>query len=137
MLNSITPVRETDVGAERTPIWVGPRFELAREVGRYLAPLPRPLGSELQLHLGLGQPVVAQMLLVERSPIILFRNCPDLARAYDRFASVGQMFFDLPAGRSVARGSCRICGCTMMRACPTGCWWADDTETLCKQHKHG
>lgn len=29
------------------------------------------------------------------------------------------------------RGKCRLCGCVESRACPDGCSWADDTETLC------
>lgn len=35
-------------------------------------------------------------------------------------------------GRSrVKRGTCRSCGCTDNRACPTGCYWIDSTHTRC------
>lgn len=29
------------------------------------------------------------------------------------------------------RGVCRSCGCTDLEACVGGCYWADDTRTLC------
>lgn len=36
-----------------------------------------------------------------------------------------------PAAAETKRGTCRICGCTEDRACPGGCAWVDETETLC------
>ena len=30
-------------------------------------------------------------------------------------------------------GRCMVCGCTDMRGCPTGCWWADAYHTLCSR----
>ncbi len=32
-----------------------------------------------------------------------------------------------------APGTCRVCGCTDMQACPGGCSWVDETHTLCSQ----
>jgi hypothetical protein len=29
--------------------------------------------------------------------------------------------------------TCRICGCTEFRACPEGCYWADEDMTLCSE----
>lgn len=38
-----------------------------------------------------------------------------------------------PKPKPVA-GTCRVCGCTDNNACqPMGCWWVDDTHTLCSE----
>ncbi len=29
------------------------------------------------------------------------------------------------------QGVCRVCGCTDDAACEGGCYWVDETETLC------
>jgi ferredoxin len=31
----------------------------------------------------------------------------------------------------VEPGVCRYCGCTEAEACPEGCGWADEDETIC------
>jgi hypothetical protein len=33
----------------------------------------------------------------------------------------------------IVAGSCRFCGCTEEAACPGGCAWTDDSQTLCSQ----
>jgi hypothetical protein len=30
-------------------------------------------------------------------------------------------------------GVCRVCGCTDNAACPDGCYWVDDSHTLCSE----
>lgn len=30
-------------------------------------------------------------------------------------------------------GTCYVCGCTEEHACEGGCWWVDETRTLCSQ----
>lgn len=30
-----------------------------------------------------------------------------------------------------APSSCQVCGCTEARGCPSGCAWADDSQTMC------
>jgi hypothetical protein len=132
---TITPVTPDQIGPEKTVICVGPRIDLAVNVGHYLAPLPRPLREELQFFIGAGQPIIAAPHQTDRGLMILFRNCPDLASVHEYTKAIGQTVFDLPATKTVLKGTCRICGCTMDRACLAGCWWHDDTETLCRQHE--
>jgi hypothetical protein len=31
----------------------------------------------------------------------------------------------------IRSGVCRYCGCTDERACPEGCWWLEETHTVC------
>jgi ParB family chromosome partitioning protein len=35
------------------------------------------------------------------------------------------------AAARTKRGTCRVCGCTDDHACPNGCFWLDQSETLC------
>lgn len=135
---TLQPVRPSDIGAVQTLVLVGPTWQTARVVGRYLAPLPRPLGDTLMIATGSGM-VTAAVALVAQQPVIRFASCPDVDRVYRRALELGQAILHLDAapadvGAAPVRGRCRICGCTMERACPSGCWWADDTETLCRQH---
>lgn len=36
-----------------------------------------------------------------------------------------------PRVRLPVPGTCQVCGCTDYAACPGGCCWADDSQTLC------
>lgn len=38
--------------------------------------------------------------------------------------------------KKLTPGVCRICGCTDDYACHGGCYWVDDTKTLCSQCSH-
>lgn len=134
----LQPVRPTEVGTVQTPVLVGPSWQTARLIGRYLAPLPRPLGDTLLIATGAGM-VTAAVALAAQQPVIRFATCSDVDRVYRRALELGQTILHLDAApvdvsTPPERGRCRICGCTMDRACPSGCWWADDTETLCCQH---
>jgi hypothetical protein len=131
---TITHVPDAAIGTTRTPISVGPILDIAMPIGHYLAPLPKPFGTELQMFIGDGEPATAQIHRVSGKPLLLFRYCPDVARLHDWLTARHQMLFDLPFSREARAGTCRICGCTMVTACPCGCWWADSSETLCIQH---
>jgi hypothetical protein len=134
---TISPVSREEMGKAKTPIYVGPTMALAREVGLYTAPLPSPLRENLIFVGGIGRPITASVTKAQGVTALLFQNCPDLAAVFDRCAALDQPVFEIEASKQVQRGTCRMCGCTMERACPSGCWWADETEqTLCKQHDH-
>ena len=135
---TIEPVPQDAAGQSITPVLVGPRQELARKVGRYLAPLPNPLGPEVLIATGDGV-VTAKVDWLDGKPALRFLSCPDLDVVYRRLIELKQLFLVLDAATAdVAatseRGRCRVCGCTTDRACLCGCWWADDSETLCRQH---
>lgn len=135
---TITPVPPDAAGQLVTPVYVGPRAHTARLIGRYLAPLPSPLGDKVVIATGRG---VIEAAVEHRggAPTIRFTSCPDVALVYDRLIELQQTFLHLDAApidttAPATPGRCRVCGCTMERACACGCWWADNTETLCKQH---
>jgi hypothetical protein len=52
--------------------------------------------------------------------------CPNLSviEHHDALNYLDQYTKDIP-------GTCKICGCTDLTACPDGCAWTDDTRTLC------
>jgi hypothetical protein len=134
----LQPVHPQTIGAVQTPILVGPSWPTARVIGRYLAPLPRPLGDTLIFVTGSGT-VTAAVALGVGQPTIRFLSCPDVDKVYRRALELEQTILHLDAAPADVnappeRGRCCVCGCTMERACPSGCWWADDTETLCRQH---
>ena len=132
---TMSPVTPAEIGTKKAEIFVGPRLDLARSVGHYVAPLPEPLRSEIIMVLGGPAPVKAMVHILAGKPVLLYRSCLELSRAYDRYNALRQECFDLPAAnRPLMAGTCRICGCTMDRACPSGCWWTDKSETLCLQH---
>lgn len=135
---SIRPVTSADIGTIQTAILVGPTLATARSIGRYLAPLPDPLGTHLLFATGRGAVTAAIERIGDRIAI-RFRSCPDVDLVYGRLLELEQTILHLDAAGAdlqaePAPGRCRICGCTMLHACPSGCWWADDTETLCRQH---
>lgn len=79
--------------------------------------------------------VTGSVMVLAGKPAIRFQNCPDVDRVYRRLQNLGQTILRLDAAAApVEAGRCRICGCTMTRACPSGCWWADASETICLQH---
>lgn len=134
----LQPVRPIDIGTVQTPVLIGPSWQTVRAIGRYLAPLPQPLQSKLMFFTSAGS-VTAAVGIVAGQPVIRFQSCPDVDHVYRRALELAQTILHLdaaPADTSAVpeRGRCRVCGCTMDRAYPSGCWWADDTETLCLQH---
>lgn len=135
---SIKPVTSADIGTVQTPVLVGPTLAKAKPIGRYLAPLPTPLGSKVLFVTGRGV-ISADVEVIGRSIAVRFHSCPDVDVVYRRLLELEQLILQLDAAGADPQatptpGRCRICGCTMERACPSGCWWADDTETLCRQH---
>jgi len=112
-------------------LMVGRTAASAKRVGTYIGPIPE--GPEWHLATDKGQ--LTAFVDSHEPAVVRFTSCPELDRcltarkqdAADRFALTVQH-------RTATAGQCRICGCTMSQACPDGCWWVDDTTTLCRQH---
>jgi hypothetical protein len=130
----LQPAPPDQLDPVRTVIRVGPTPELARPVGVFCAPLPQPSPDHLIVATG-GGPVMAAIEEADGEPVIRFLSCPDIDLVDRHMRELGQPVIVLTAGDTApVSGSCRVCGCTQDHACPAGCWWEDDTRTLCRQH---
>jgi len=131
MSDSKTPADQHDpIGAL---VIVGPEG-LTRPVGRYHIVLPADGHQWINFFSPDGH-AAAERLKTADGIALRFATCPDVALVLNCLERAGMPdALRLDHATPVTRGRCRICTCTMDCACPSGCWWADDSHTLCRQH---
>lgn len=110
---------------------VGQRPETAKRIGTYIGVLPNGPQWVLETERGL----LFASIEPTKPASVRFSSCPEVEAWLSSLDDGHRLQVALATEHHVQRPSmCRICGCTTDHACLDGCWWADDTLSLCRQH---
>ena len=118
-----------------TALYTGPRVRPRAEGGFELRPNRSNVGiSDVMACL----PPAGRLILIECKTGRAQRT-PEQIEKHNRFRAAGahcitvRTIDELKQLLRPARGTCSVCGCTDARACQGGCFWVNDSHTLCSR----